>query len=417
MSSLLIKNAKILDTRSPHHGKRMDVFVDKGIVGKIGQGIKTKADKVVESPNLCLSIGWFDLGTWIGDPGFEYKEDFDSGLKSAAHGGFTEIATMPDVSPVVDSNSKVTYAKNRSVGNLVTNHPIGALTKGCAGEELAELYDMESSGAVAFSDNLNPIHNTELQKLGLLYTKNLKSRILSFSMDQHLSKNGQMHEGSESTSLGLKGVPSIAEELPLTRDLELLEYTGSKLHVLYVSSAAALSRIKAAKRKGQDVTCGVAVANLAFNASNVDGFDTNYKVLPPLRSETDRKALVKGLVDGTIDVISSGHRPHETESKRCEFELAESGMATLEVFLPLLSSALTDKELEGAIDAITITPRSILGLESPVIEEGSTANLTLFDTRAERDNQFKSKAVNYPELNGAKGKVLGVIRGSKQRLF
>jgi dihydroorotase len=407
-----IQRAKVLCPESRFHNKVCDFIVDHGKVVRISEKpIPTGKGTVIHSKDLHLSIGWFDLGTQIGDPGFEHKEDFESGLAAAAKGGFTGVAPMPNTFPFRYNKSAIKYAIDAGANHIVQVYPIGGLSKKGEGLELAELYDMTEAGASAFSDGLNDIHNPELQKLALLYSDNLRPPLLCHPIDHQLAAEGMMHEGPTSTSLGLRGIPAIAEELRVVRDLKLIEYTESGMHFFCISTKEALKRILEAN--SDELSSSVAISNLVWNDERLHDFDSSFKVEPPLRSESDRKFLLKALKNGNIQVLCSNHRPHEIEAKRCEFENAEFGMASIEVFLPLLMQAFKAEDLSEIISSFTSNPRKLLKLEIPLLEEDLEANLCLFDPSLPADLNFKSKAVNYPKLNEPKGKILGVIQGRK----
>src|SRR5690606_14379286 len=316
-------------------------------------------------------IGWMDMRANFRDPGDEQKEDLESGLKAAANGGFTTVALMPSTNPAIDNKGAVEYLLNRAKASKVEVVPIGSLSKKRAGESLAEMYDMFRAGAKAFSDDKASISESGLLQRALLYTKNFDSLIIHFPYDATLIPSGQINEGVQSTLLGLKGIPAIAEEMMVARDLTLLEYTDGRLHLGPVSSAASIKRIASAKKNGLNITCETTAAHIAYSESILDGFDTNYKLLPPLRSEQNRKELIKLLKSGMIDVISSDHSPEDEEHKKREFDYANFGMAGIESFFPVLYSAIGDSmDLAGLVATFSINPRRILRMEIPEIKVG-----------------------------------------------
>lgn len=407
-----LQRAKVISPNSQYHGKLCDLIIDGGKISRISEReIPHSGGRLITSPELHVSLGWFDLGTFVGDPGYEFKEDIDSALEAAQNGGFTGIAPMPDSDPVRDNKAAIKYILERSAKHLVDVAPIGAVSKGTEGAELAELFDMMEAGVVAFSDGLHDFNNAELQKLALLYTSEFDCTILSHPLDEKMANEGLMHEGPMSTSLGLRGIPSLAEELSVIRDLKLAEYTEQGVHFFCLSSKESVERIVELKNK--KVSSSVAIANLVYNDSILESFDTNFKVKPPIRSEEDRKFLLKMLRERKIQVLCTNHRPHEIEAKRCEFENAENGMAGLESFLPMLLSVVKASELDKVIERFTIAPRVLLHQNLPMIEEGLEANLTVFDPSLDFEPKYKSRAVNYPKMEGKKGVVLGVINGRK----
>ncbi len=409
-----ISKAQIVDERHPDNGKKRDILIENGKITKIAATISTPADRVIEGAGLCVSIGWMDMRANFRDPGNEQKEDLESGLKAAAHGGFTAVALMPSTSPAVDNKGAVEYLLNRSRTNKVELAPIGAVSKKLAGESLAEMYDMHLAGAKAFSDDKKSLAESGLLHRALLYTKNFDATVIHFPYDSTLIPNGQINEGVQSTELGLKGIPAIAEEMMVDRDLTLLNYTEGKLHLGPLSSAASVKRIASAKKDGLSITCETTAAHLAYSEDVLDGFDSNYKLLPPLRSEQNRKELIKLLKAGKIDVISSDHSPEDEEHKKLEFDYANFGAAGIETFFPLLYDAVGETmELDKLIATFSINPRRILGMPVPEIKEGVKANLTLFSTVQKTNfsrKDLKTKAYNVAEVGREmKGKVLETI--------
>lgn len=410
-----ISKATIVDERHPDNGKKRDILIENGKITKIAASIKTDADKVYDDEGLCISIGWMDMRANFRDPGDEQKEDLESGLKAAANGGFTAVALMPSTNPAIDNKGAVAYLLNRAKSGKVQVVPIGTISKKRGGESLAEMYDMYQAGAMAFSDDKQPITESGLLHRALLYTKNFDSTVIHFPYDSTLIPNGQINEGVQSTLLGLKGIPAIAEEMMVARDLTLLEYTNGRLHLGPVSSAASIKRIASAKKEGLQITCETTAAHLAYSETVLDGFDTNYKLLPPLRSEQNRKELIKLLKSGKIDVITSDHSPEDEEHKKLEFDYANFGMAGIETFFPVLYSAIGDHiALDKLIATFSINPRRILQVDVPEIKEGTRANLTLFSTSQktlfERKN-LKTKGYNVAEIGKElPGKVIAIIR-------
>ena len=412
--NLLIKSAKIIDPNSPHNGKKVDILIEEGIIVKMKEGITEKNNTTVfEAENLHVSPGWFDMHVNFRDPGFEYKEDLASGTKAAAYGGFTGVACMPSTLPPIHTKSEVEYIKNKTTHSIVDVYPIGALSYNLDGKDLSEMYDMHLSGAVAFSDDKKSIANPGLLCRALLYSKNFNGLIISFADDKDISLDGKMNEGIVSTSIGLKGMPSLAEEIMIARDIFLAEYTESKIHFSTVSTAMSVALIRAAKAKGLNVTSEVSAHQLALNDSSLNDFDSNYKVNPPLRTIGDIEALIQGLSDGTIDVICSDHSPEDEEMKKREFDHAAFGIIGLETAFAVLSSALHKKlTLEQIIGKIAINPRKILNLDLAVLKEGENANITFFNPSLAwtfKENNIQSKSKNTPFIGMSfTGKALGI---------
>ena len=415
---ILIKKACILDANSKHHKQTKDLLIENGMIIKIADSIDTTDVEIFEADNLHISQGWTDLNARFGEPGHEYKEDLNSGLTAAAQGGFTHVALMPSTKPCIQSKSDVSFLINQTSHNIVDIHPIGALTENRKGEQITEMYDMHQSGAVAFSDDKRSISNASLMVIAMLYAKNFDGLVMSFSSEERISKKGQMNEGITSTKLGLKGIPALAEELQLARDLQLCEYTGAKLHLSTISTAESVKLIRDAKAKGLNVTADTSSYHLLLNDTELESFNSNLKVNPPLRSSKDIKALKAALKDGTIDAICSDHYPQNIENKKCEFDLASFGMINLETSFAAANTALKETlSTEELITKLTSTPKAILGLNTEPIEEGTLADLTLFDPELKWTYQKKdivSKSKN-SALTGKTftGKALAIVNNGQ----
>jgi len=410
---VLVKSATIVDPTSQHNGKVLDILIENGTItdikAKIPQGgIK----KVIEANDLHISPGWFDMQANFCDPGFEYKEDLLSGIKAAAAGGFTGVAVVPSTNPSLYSKTQIEYIVNKTSGQLVDVYPIGALSQKLEGKDIAEMYDMKLSGAVAFTDDIHPVMNAGLLHRALLYTKSFGGLIMSRCNDTSLATGLCVNEGKISVQLGLKGEPSIAEEIMVTRELFLAEYAESRLHISSISTEGSVNLVKNAKKKGLQISSSVNAYNLAFEESELLNWDTNFKLSPPLRGKNDIKALKKALSEGTIDVICSDHRPEDEENKKLEFDLATPGMLGLQTLYSLVNmySELSQAEI---INKIAINPRKILGLEVPTVNKGSKANITLFSPSLEwvlEKKDIQSKSYNSPLINKKlKGKSLSII--------
>ncbi|MGE8291037.1 MAG: dihydroorotase [Sphingobacterium sp.] len=396
MKSLLITSVKVILPGNEYHQQTVDVFIEKGKIAQIGNTIKV-ADKNVETidgTGKILSPGFFDLHANFGEPGLETKEDIRTGTAAAAAGGFTAVAVMPNTEPAIQSRSEVALVVNAAKGNIVDVHPIGAISKKREGKEMAELYDMKQNGAVAFSDGNKSVQQAGLMSRALLYAKGFEGLIFSHAEDESMAGGNKMNEGTMSTYLGMKGIPNLAESLMVSRDLYLAEYTEAPIHFASISTPEAVDLIKKAKAKGLRVTCDVAAHQLVFTDEDIVGFDSNYKVSPPLRTKADAKALIKGIKDGVIDAVVSQHTPQEIEYKNVEFHIAKNGIIGLQTVLPLLVRAGLNEE--QIVNSLAVRPRQILGLAIPQIKEGATANLVLFDLAKswnfdEKTNRSKSK--------------------------
>ncbi|MCW3070160.1 MAG: dihydroorotase, multifunctional complex type [Bacteroidetes bacterium] len=412
--NILIKQARIIDSNSSHNGKTADVLIENGIITSIRAKITTdKNVKVIEAGNLHISAGWMDMQVNFCDPGYEHKEDLQTGMRSAAAGGFTAVAITSATDPPIHSKAQVQYIRNNTENSLVDVYPIAATTVNREGKELSEMYDMQQAGAIAFSDDKNTISNAGILMRALLYSKNFDGLVMTHCDDKSISQDGQMNEGESSTKLGLKGIPALAEELMIGRNIFLAEYTAAPLHISNVSTQGGVELIRGAKAKGLKITASANAYNLALDDTLLSGFDSNYKLNPPLRTKNDIEALRKGLSDGTIDAITSDHRPQDIESKDVEFDHASNGMIGLESAFGLLNTNRGRLKLETLIDALSTNPRTVLKLKQAVIREGEVANITLFDPDREwtfEKKHIQSKSSNTPFTGSRfRGKVIGVI--------
>jgi dihydroorotase len=416
----LLKAATIIDPTSKFHNQRCDLIIKDGNIASIGENLSSEGAQEITANNLCVSPGWFDMRSNFRDPGHEYKEDLQSGINAAAAGGFTGVMLMPSTTPPINSKADVDYVKNKTASSIVDVHPAGTLSDQLKGENISGMYDMHEAGAVAFTDDKAPVKNASLMSRALLYSKNFNGLIISFANDTGISANGKINEGETSTMLGLKGIPALAEELQVTRDIYLTEYNESRLHFATISTAKSVGLIREAKAKGLSITAEVAAHQIAMTDSKLEGYDSNYKVMPPLRLEADVNALIEGLKDGTIDTIVSDHSPEDVENKKLEFDHAAFGIIGLETAFAAARTALKDHvSVEEMVNKMAFRPRQILQLDIPTIAEGQAANLTLFDpdhnwTFGEGNIQSKSK--NSPFI-GAEftGKALGVINNGQYK--
>ncbi len=416
--NILLRSATIIDSQSSLNRKVRDILIENGKFSKIASKIENSNNyKEIKLDNLHVSNGWFDTSVSFGEPGYEERETIKNGLNVAARSGFTAVAVNSNTYPYIDSKSIVDFLVNSSLNHVVSLHPIASLTKASKGEEIAELFDMQNAGAIAFYDYKKSIGNANLMKIALLYAQNFNALVMSYPQDNSIANNGIANEGEVSTKLGLKGNPTLAEELQIARDLFLLEYTGGKLHIPTISTAKAVKLIKDAKKKGLDVSCSVSAHHLVLTDNELHGFNSNYKMAPPLRSKGDISALKKGVNDGTIDIITSDHDPIDIEHKKVEFENALDGIIGLETLFGAVNSILS---LEKTINCLSENPRKRFGLEELHIKEGEKANITLFNP--EFQYTFDASYILSTSKNTAflgkklKGKVYGVFVKNKLKM-
>jgi dihydroorotase len=413
--NVLIKSATIVDKNSPFHLQKKDLLIENNVFVKIGNGLKCpKNFKQIELKDLYISNGWFDSSISLGEPGFEERETLDNGLDVAAKSGFTDIALNSNSQPLVDSKTSVSYLIHQSKHKATNLHPIASLTKKSKGVEMAELFDLKSSGAIAFGDYNLPVANENLLKIALLYAQNFDGLVLSFPHNKSIAGEGIANEGENSTRLGIKGIPNLAEELQISRDLFLLEYTGGKLHIPTISTAKSVELIRDAKQKNLHVTCSVSAHHLTLTDDELQGFNGNVKVIPPLRTKNDTEALVAGVLDGSIDCITSDHNPIDIEHKKVEFDRAKYGTIGLESLFGSLSNIF---DIETIVELLTTKPRRVFGLKSNCINEGNEAAISLFSTTESR--VFSEKEILSTSKNSLflgkeiKGKVYGIYANHK----
>ena len=409
-----ITQATLLDESNEHHGNQVDIRIENGIITEIASSLDPKnGEEQLQFENLIVSAGWFDSSVSIGEPGYEERETILNGLKVAAKSGFTSIAVNPNTLPVTDTNAAVSFLKNKAAGNAVALYPIGALTRNAEGIDLAELYDMQQAGAVAFGDYQHSISNPNLIKIALQYAQGFDGLVLSFPQENDLIIKGVANEGETAIKLGLKGIPALSEHIQVARDLYILEYTGGKLHIPTISTTQSVALIKEAKAKGLDVTCSVAIANLFYTEEVLEDFDTRYKVLPPLRTETDRQALIAAIKEGTIDMVTSDHNPLDIELKKLEFDHAKFGTIAQEATLGALLTLVSE---ERAVKLLTAGSERFTGTTSK-IEIGQPANLSLFTangTSVFGKEDIRSKSKNSAFLGAQlKGKVYGIFANNQ----
>lgn len=415
--NFLLKAATVIDPKSPFHRQTVDILIENGIITDINTTIKA-SDHVEEVTldNLHVSQGWFDSSVSFGEPGYEERETIDHGLQVAAKSGFTAIALHPNTFPITDNSTSVGFLKGKPQNSAVSLYPIGALTIQSKGIDMAELYDMQQAGAIAFGDYKKAIQNPNLLKIALLYAQNFGGLVLSFPQENNIAGKGMVNEEEQSTLLGLKGIPALAEELQIARDLFLLEYTGGTLHIPTISTAKSVALIRDAKAKGLQVSCSTTVHHLTLTDKELVTFDTNYKVLPPLRTQKDVNALVKGIKDGTIDMVTSDHQPIDVEHKKVEFDHAKYGTTGLESAFGTLNNVL---DIEQTIALLT-RGKSIFKIESESIEKGNKADLSLFSPM--NNTTFTEEHIISSSRNSAfigkpiKGTPYGIIAKGKMIL-
>ena len=413
MQSILIKSAKVISAYGKFKGKTQDILIVDGIIKNISDHIEFNANKIIKIDDLHVSEGWFDSCVSFGEPGYEQRETIQNGGRVASLSGFTDILLVPNTNPVIDCSAGVSFIKSQSENLTLNIHPVGSFTEKSKSSSLAELRDMKENGALAFYDYKVPISNPNLLKTALLYSQTFDGLIMSFPMNHLLSNSGVMNEGLVSTKYGVKGQPSISEEIQINRDLKILEYSKGKLHIPTISTKSSVDLIRQAKDKGLDISCSVSIHNLFFNEDKLMDFDTRFKLLPPLRTELDRKALIKGVDDGTIDMVTSDHCPIEIDCKKMDITNALFGSIGLESIFGALLSIFS---LEKTIKILT-KGRERFNITTPEIKLGNYANISLFLPNqkyiVEKSN-IKSKSKNSSFIGSElEGKAIGSINGSK----
>jgi len=416
LMDILLRQVRIIDPSSPFHQQKVDLLIQNGVIAATG-AVPAKAEKEINIDGLCVSPGWTDVFANFCDPGFEYKETLETGANAAVSGGYTDVMVLPNTAPVLHNKAGVEYIVQKAKHLAVNIYPIAAITKNTEGKELAEMYDMHASGAVAFSDGTCTLQSGGILLKALQYIKAIDKTIIQLPDDKTISATGLMNEGVESTKLGLPGKPAIAEEILIQRDIELAKYTGSKIHITGVSTANSVALIKKAKQDGVAITCSVTPYHLFFNDEDLVGYDTNLKVNPPLRTEADRKALQMALLEGSIDCIATHHLPQDADHKVVEFEYAHYGMLGLETSFAVIRTCLPQLSVEKLIELLSINPRKIFDLPSAPIQQNGKACLTLFlPDEKWTVGKLQSKSKNSPFI-GAQltGKPIGII--NKDKLF
>ncbi len=414
----LIKNCKVIHRGSKLHGKKVDILVDKGVISEIGAKVSDPKAKIIQGKRLHVSIGWMDIGTHLGEPGYEHRETFESLSNAAAAGGYTDLVTMPKSIPVIQSKAQIKNLISAGESYGVNIHPLGALSQDLKGENISELIDMHHAGAVGFTDGLRPIEKSGLLLRALQYVKQFEGIILHHPNDPSLANEDMIHEGEVSTSLGMKGSPSLAENLMTYRDTQLQEYSNSRLCIHLISSKESIDTIRKSKKTDDGIVSGVSYLNLIKTHEDMSEFDSNVKVKPILRSKQDQKALRKGIVDETVDYISSNHYPLEVEKKHLEFPYASHGAIGLETcFAAMNTDTAKELNLETIIHKISIGPREALGMTVPELAKGEKAKLTVFDPEIVwnyEESKIQSLSNNSPFINHEfKGKVIATFNDTK----
>ena len=413
----LIKSATIIDKNSEFHNKTVDILISNGIISDISEDIKNPKNFLeIRFPNLHVSNGWFDYSVCTGEPGYEERDNLLNTLMLASKSGFTSVGLQPNTFPVTEKSTEIEYLKAVAKNSNVNIYPIGALTKNSDGNELAELFEMKNSGAIGFGDYKKSIVNANVLKLALLYSKDYNIPIFSFPLNREISNNGVMNEGITSTSLGLKGIPGMSEEIQIMRDIRILEYTGGNLHIPYISTRKSLELIKKAKNKGLNISCSTCVHNLFFNDTHLGDFNTKFKVLPPLRTQDDIDQLISGVKDGSIDTVTSDHNPLDIELKNVEFDKAEFGTIGLESLFGALNRIFP---IKTTINILT-RGKKVFGIEETEIKIGTQADLSLFNpinSFVFNDDNVLSMSKNSIFIGSSlKGKVYGTISNGKMTL-
>ena len=417
---ILIKNGHVIDIKHKINAV-MDILIEDGHIVEMGKIAEIKEGKVIDAMGKYVLPGFVDAHCHLRDPGFEYKEDIESGTRSAAKGGFTSIACMPNTSPVIDNAAIVNYIINKAkdVG-LVNVFPIGAISKGQQGKELAEIGDMKFAGAVAISDDGHPVRSADLMKKAIQYASTFDIIVISHCEEMDIAEDGVMNEGYNSTTMGLKGIPTAAEDIMVARDVILAEYLKLPVHIAHVSTKGAIETIRSAKKRGVKVTCETGPHYFSLTDDACLNFNTLAKVNPPLRTQEHLEAVIQGLKDGTIDIIATDHAPHSKDEKNIEFSLANNGLVGFETAFSLAITHLVKPgilTMEDLVNKMSYLPSKILGINKGTLEKGLLADIVVVDIHEKYrvdTESLVSKSKNSP-FNGHElyGKVQHTIVGGK----
>jgi dihydroorotase len=417
---VVLKDARIVDPGINLDGT-LDILIENGKIVAV-ERVNTDGfeGEILDSRDKIISPGWMDMHVHLREPGREDEETVESGSLAAANGGFTAVCCMPNTTPASDSQEIIQYIKDRARDSLVNVYPIAAISKNREGKELAEILDLVEQGAVAISDDGSPVMSAEIMRRALEYSKMVNIPVIGHEEDTTMTVNGHMNEGFVSTCLGLGGIPSVAEDLMIARDIMLVEYCGGRFHVAHIATKTGVELVRQAKARGVSVTAEATPHHFSLTDEAVRGFNTTAKMKPPLRIEEDVQAIVEGLHDGTIDVIATDHAPHSWEEKAAEFIYAPFGIVGLETALGLSVSRLFETKklsLTALIEKFTVNPYKILGLKAPSIQKGNIANLSIFDVETEWafiEKNSLSKSTNSPFIDWAlKGKPYAVVNNNQ----
>lgn len=413
---ILIKDARVIDLGGSFNGKKVSIRIQDGIITEIGKDLKQKKAKVWAEENLCVSPGWMDGQAHFRDPGEELKEGLRRGLDAASAGGFTDVAILPSTNPAIDNKASVAYLISKSIegGAATSALPLGCISEHRKGAQLAEMLDMAEAGAIGFSDD-KPVERAGLIQMALEYLRPSGDVLVIQPMEKDINPGATMHEGAMSTALGLKGSPAEAETMRLRRDINILEYTGGRLHIPVISSADSVKLIKEAKKKGLAITASTTPHHLMYTDEEIACFDGTFRVEPPLRAKADRKALRTALADGTIDGVCSDHRPENSENNDVEFVLSPNGIAGISSSFPALLTACEKADITRVIDAISNANRRIFNIPEVHITEGAEAKITLFNPKGNHNCPGVSAGVNNPwkDRDDLQGVVYGIVNGKK----
>ena len=419
---LLLKKGRLVDPAA-RRDEEIDLLIRDGVIEKMGANLAVHDAQSYDLKGKVIAPGFIDMHVHLREPGFEYKETILTGAAAAAAGGFTAVCCMPNTEPAIDDESVVRYIQSKAksaLNGLVDVYPVAAVTKGRRGEQLAPLAELSDAGAVAFSDDGAPVYDAEIMRRAMEYAAMFGKPVIQHAQEMSMTKGGVMNEGSVSTALGLPGMPSLAEDIMVSRDIQICRYTRGQYHVAHLSTAGAVDLVRRGKGEGVNVTCEVTPHHFTLTDEAVRGYNTNTKMNPPLRTSSDVEAVRKGLRDGTIDVIATDHAPHSYDEKEVEFQSAPFGIVGLETAIGISVTELVQSgvlTLAQLIEKLSVNPRRILHLPSIVIAEGEAANLTIFDPAAEwivDPPSLKSRSKNTP-FGGRKliGKPIGVLNNGQ----